>query len=252
VVDPTSFSAPDVGDVWQFDGTKHVMAPFALPVPFVVNTFGFSPSRPLVARVGTVIATPAFSASYSALPTAATLSSSVHGLVATLASPYNSAVDPNTYTPDGTWPPTTPSIIWTLAATKGAASASRTTSVSFAADIVWGVQADPGFYDQAFIDALPAQPSGGSALQLGRGIQIDPLVCTAPGAYIFFVLAASLGDPTFVLSPSGSPGILPGGMTKVASNVTRNIVVGPITTPVPCNVWRTSYASIGTTRLVSA
>lgn len=230
-VDATTFGSPTSGDVFQFDGTKYIMGP--TPVAFAISSFSTGVS--LLQLIGTSVPTPAFTATYTSLPTSATLADSIGGSVDTLSTPFASFSSSHSYVENTV----NTSVVFTLHATKGASSANRTVTIEWTTDVFWDV-GPVGTYNAAFVLALAH-----SNLQTTRAQNIT-IDASGASTYFFYALPDSYGDPTFIIAPAPTTGILPGGMTKVASGI--SVTINGI--PVNYSVWRSDFANLGNSHIV--
>lgn len=222
-----TLGVPALDDVLTWDGTQIKFGPPVGGVTFTIDSF--SPAVSTLREVGESLASVSFTASYSVLPTSASIYDNQTTVTDPLTTPFASftKVGPFTKSVNGQ------SVLFQLTATRGATV--RTANVTFvwALRRYYGNSSSQGPYNAAFISGL-AQSSLGTTTST---------TFTSPcgvGEHIYFALPTAYGTPTFYV------GGFEGGFELVTSGV--SVTVNGV--PTTYDIWRTVQTNLGSTTVV--
>jgi hypothetical protein len=216
--------APALDDVLTWDGTKLVFGPPVGGVAF--NISSFSPTISTLREVGESLPTVSFTASYSVLPTGATIYDNQTMLTDTLLTPFAAftKTGPFTKTANGQ------TVLFALTTTRGVTVKAASVTFTWALRRYYGNSSSAGPYDAAFISAL-AQSS------LGTTASTTFTSACGVGEHIYFALPSAYSTPVFYV------GGFEGGFELVASAI--SVTVNGI--PTTYDIWRTVQTNLSST-----
>lgn len=213
--------------LYSADGTNYTWVPLtdSMVTPGLSVTAFTSSAGP---EAGQTIAGITFEATYSTAPDA--------GAGSVVMSGGGQADQDVSATPAGwtaassyTWPANGSVITWTLTAKKGLETAVRTVSATARLRRFYGVAAQPGAVNEAFVESLS------SVLASSRGGNYS--ATAGANQYFWWAVLASYGTPIFVLNSSTS-----GGWSRVAAGLSITNAHG---VSASYDVWRTDEHSLG-------
>lgn len=195
-----SVTPPSTGQLLQYNGSSYV--PVTLTADDIAPAFAISSfsGGSITKEIGDTIASPvSFTASYSSLPTSAQIQDNQGNGALTLITPFTSGSYAHSYTKTAN----NATVVFTLTAI-GATTKTSTNTAAWRPKLYYGVAAQPGIYNAAFLHSLASQP-----LSASKSLTVNYVA--GASQYCYYCVPTSYGVPSATFNG------FPFGATNVAT-----------------------------------